>query len=253
MRRVLAATLLLAACDPPPEPVPVGPDAWEPFRSPTMTTDIDLAVEGDVATARWSVGFWSNVDDGLLQCVQEIVLTGTVSYEPVDGCADCTGLLAFDPSGAFDASDPRQDPAHCDPRYLQESGWNLGVSPSVSRAGGGQGDFLELAWISAADHEASGLLFAEGLDAAILNTVADSEGEVYAGGLFVRAVPGSLSGAIGLADAATAPEAGSDWRIWARLNHAVDGGDEGPPLTGDFIGRGFWIINFSLPEEEEAR
>jgi hypothetical protein len=153
-------------------------------------------------------------------------------------CANCTGVIYFDPASLVDVSDPGTDPDHCDPSILDEYQVNYGLGMTEEA-----GDFMSLGLIDAAAMATLGL----SADVYGVQTSEQLEAELASGGFdfvqagLVNAVPETISAQAGLDWVANPAEAGSLWYFfWYVYRDPVTNPYEGSDLVGDYYVAAFW-------------
>ena len=158
----------------------------------TFTGEFDPFCEDDVCFSEVAFGihYWTSLADDDLACTQRLVAAASVTlgFGGVPGCGNCSAGFAIDPDSWIDATDPDDDPAHCDLAALNAADLNYGeafTAPAGSFPGA-LGDFnaggFQSAGVHAAlnhDYYAAGGLTAEAMTAAYADL-----GLVYAGLIF---------------------------------------------------------------------
>jgi len=218
--------------------------------------DVVQPEESEVS-AVFTFRYWEDMEAGVTLCDQLVAIEGlaTFGYGALDdgSCNNCTGLILFDPDTAVDISNPAADPDHCDPAWLEATGWDFGMlllqSPGTeTSAGTAFGDYLELALIDAGSMAALGLDAAAGggSDADALQEMLAEYGLVLSQLALTNNIDGSLGAASGLDAVANNAGGTSSWFFYFYLfRNPEENPHEGMDMVGTYGGQALWVITFS--------
>ncbi len=267
MLRMLLLLSLLAACSLPGTDDDDASADDDDAGDDDTTDDDDDSVSFDFESIAFSLSFEADAAAGTAAgelavhyedapaggqeiCRQRLRWTATLAFggDVVQTCPTCTGRIEIDPESVLDVSNPDFEAADCDPAVLVAAQANWGQAVLTPRAEGGRGDFLLLGLIDIDRLEALGLAVdaAGTYDAASLRLLFEQDGAAISHLGYVLAADGSMTVGSGVSTlAGDAGAGGDDWLAWWQIfRDPAANPHEGVDLSGAYLGRGLWNIDF---------